>query len=49
MSEPYKMRLTVKLKDGRTISGVYDYLGALARLDFARDLDTFLDFTLEAA
>lgn len=47
--EPVMMRLTVKLNDGRILSGVYDYLGALARLDFARGLDTFSDFTLEAA
>lgn len=43
------MRLTVTLTDGRTISGVYDWLGVLARLQFARTLPDFADFTITAA
>ncbi len=43
------MRMTVFRKDKPPLSGVYDYLGALARLDFARGLPEFVDFTLEAA
>lgn len=43
------MRLTVTLNDGRTLSGVYDYLSCLARIDFARNLPDFLDFTITEA
>ncbi len=44
-----KMKLTVYLTDGREISGTYDYLGALARLAFAKELPDFKDFTLGVA
>jgi len=44
-----KLRLTVYLTDGRVLSGVYDWLGALARLDYARTLPTYKDFVLGAA
>ena len=43
---PHMMRLTVRLSDGRELSVVTDYLGVLARLDFAKTLPEFLDFTL---
>ena len=46
---PVMMLLTVRLTDGRTLSGTYDYLGALARLDFAKRLDTFKEFTITEA
>jgi len=41
-----KIKLIVYLRDGRTLSGTYDYLGALARLDFARALPDYLGFDL---
>ena len=41
-----QMRLTVFLTDGRTLSGTYDYLGALERLRFAVTLPLFADFDL---
>lgn len=44
-----KMRLTVILKDGRELSGVYDWLIALARLDFARTLPDFAGFSITEA
>ncbi len=44
-----RMRLTVTLTDGRVLSGVYDWLGALARLGFAKTLPNFCDFTLTEA
>mgnify|MGYP001567461139 CR=1 FL=1 len=37
-----KIRLTVYLKNGRELSGTYDYLDALARLDFAQTLPDYL-------
>lgn len=43
-----KMRLTVYLTDGRELSGVYDWLGAMARLSFAKSLPTFKNFVLGA-
>lgn len=43
------MLLTVRLSDGRILSGTYDYLGALARLDFAKKMPAFLDFTITEA
>ena len=44
-----KIKLTVFLRDGRTLSGSYGYLEALARLDFARTLPLYLDFDLTEA
>ncbi len=41
-----KIRLVVYLTDGRTLSGSYHYLEALARLNFARSLPDYLDFDL---
>ena len=32
------LKLTVYLKDGRTLSGTYPYLTAMAREEFARTL-----------
>ncbi len=49
MKNPEEVRLTVRLKGGRELSGTYHYLGALARLDFARTLPDFDGFTLGAA
>lgn len=43
------MLLTVRLSDGRELSVVTDYLGVLARLDFARNLPEFVDFTITEA
>ncbi len=43
------IRLTVSLKDGRKLSGVYDWLSALARLDFARTLPGFSGFAITEA
>lgn len=45
-----KIKLVVYLKDGRTLSGSYDYLIALARLQFAATLPGYQGFDLlEAA
>ena len=45
----YKIKLVVKLKDGRILSGTYHYIQALARLDFAASLPLFDDAHMEAA
>ncbi len=44
-----KMLLTVTLTDGRKLSCVYDYLGVLARLAFAKDLPNFQGFSITEA
>jgi hypothetical protein len=41
-----KILLTVYLADGRTLCGTYDYLAALARLQFARTLPGYVGFDL---
>ena len=41
-----KIRLVVFLRDGRTLSGSYHYLEALARLQFAATLPDYLGFDL---
>ena len=43
------IRLIVYLKDGRTLSGTYDYLGALARLQFAAALPDYAGFDIAGA
>ena len=52
-----KMRLTVHFRAGvddndkvivREVSGMYDWLGAMARLHFAQALPDFVDFSLGA-
>lgn len=48
MQDPM-MKLTVKLKDGRTLAGTYNWIGALQRLKFASELPHFMDFKIEAA
>ena len=40
----YMIRLAVQLKDGRTLSGQYDWLSAMARIEFAKDLPNFAGF-----
>lgn len=47
--ESFNLKLTVSLKDGKTLVGTYPYLPAMARLEFAVKLPNFLDFKLEAA
>lgn len=42
------LRLTIKLRDGRTLSGIYHYLGALARLDAMRDLGNVAEWRLDS-
>lgn len=44
-----KIKLTVYLKDGRELSGSYDYAGALARLKFAATLSDYVGFELTEA
>lgn len=44
-----RVRLTVHLIGGRTLSGVYDRRGAAFRLRFARKLEDFKGYTVEAA
>ena len=41
------IKLTVFLEGGRTLSGSYDYIGVLARLQFAQGLDGYLGFDLD--
>ena len=41
-----KIKLIVFLSDGRELSGTYDFLGVLARLDFARKLPLYDGFEL---
>jgi hypothetical protein len=43
------IRLTVFRTDGPPLVGVYPYLCALARLDFARTLPNFSGFDMGAA
>lgn len=43
------IRLTVTLSDGRELSGVYDYLSALSRLEFAKKLPNFVSYTMRDA
>ena len=43
------IRIIVYLKDGRELSGTYDYLGALARLQFAATLPNYEGFDLAEA
>ena len=43
------IRLVVYLKDGRELSGTYDYLSALARLKFAATLPDYAGFELLGA
>ena len=43
------IKLIVYLKDGRTLSGSYHYLEALARLDFARNLPQYEGFDIVGA
>lgn len=43
-----KIKLVVFLRDGRTLSGSYDYLGVLARIYFAKTPE-YLDFDLVKA
>jgi len=40
------VKLVVYLSDGRELSGNYDYLSALARLDWARGLPGYVGFDL---
>ena len=42
------IKLTVFLRDGRTLSGSYDYMGVLARLHFAQGLEGYVGFDLGA-
>lgn len=42
-------RLTVYLKDGRTVSGVYDYLSAHARQSYAEEQPNYERSTMEPA
>ena len=44
-----RVRLIVKKKDGTVLSGVYHYLGALARLEAAQKSADFADFNMEPA
>ena len=44
-----KIKLIVYLTNGRELSGVYDYLSALERLQFARTLPDFHGFDLVEA
>lgn len=44
-----KVKLIVFLKDGRTLSGTYSHLAALARLAFARDLPNYAGFDIVGA
>ena len=41
------VRLVVYLKDGRELSGTYDYLSALARLDWAQKQSDYVGFDIE--
>ena len=43
------VRLIVYLKDGRTLSGTYDYLSALARLQFVAALPSYAGFDIVGA
>ena len=43
------IRLIVYLKDGRELSGTYDYLSALARLQFAAGLPDYAGFDIVGA
>ena len=43
------IKIVVFLKDGRTLSGTYDYLGAWARLHFARTLPDYVGFDIVGA
>ena len=44
-----KVKIIFYLRDGRTRSGTYDYLAALARLAFARDLPNYAGFDIVGA
>ena len=48
-ANPCVVRLVVYLRDGRELSGNYDYLSALARLDFARTLPAYVGFEILGA
>lgn len=43
------IKLIVYLSDGRELSGNYEYLAALARLSFARELPLFQGFDIRDA
>ena len=43
------IHLTVCLSDGRELSGNYDYLSALARLQFAATLPNYAGFNITEA
>ena len=42
------IRLTIWLRDGRQLSGVYDWVGAFTRLQSLADLDRVARWTWEA-
>ncbi len=43
------IKLIVYLKNGRTLSGSYHYLAALARLQFAATLPDYIGFDIVGA
>ncbi len=43
------IRIVVYLSDGREISGSYQYLEALARLQFAQTLPSYVGFDIVGA
>lgn len=44
-----RIKLIVYLRNGRTLSGTYDYLSALERLRFASSLPDYVGFDIVGA